>query len=130
MWKLYERPKGERRKSVYPAININKGGMFLNHMACEMIGMKAPGDIRFFLFHYDDNDKNRYGFRVLKNKQENLKNQYRVKYRHQNKTAKINVKQFIITFDLLERTRKVEQTTFPLIKDNKEGEDFYYFELK
>jgi len=127
MWKIYERPKREYRKNLYAAININRGGMFLNRMACDMIGMKAPEDIRFFLFHVDEKDKDRYGFRVFLNTQKYTKHLYKVKYRDQNKTAKINAKQFIITHDLLKRALKIEQATFPLFK---EGEDFYYFELK
>jgi hypothetical protein len=127
MWKPYERPRREYRKNIYPAININRGGMFLNHMACEMIGLKEPGDVRYFLFYTDDQDKERLGFRVLMNTQENIKNIYKVKYRHANRTAKINAKQFVITNGLLERGLKIGQTTFPLTKD-KEG--FYFFELK
>jgi len=129
MWKIYERPKREYRKNVYAAININKGGMFLNRLACELIGMGATKEnsIRFFLFHYDPDDRNRYGFRVLLNTQKYTKNLYKVKYRDENKTAKINAKKFIITHDLLKRAQKLEETTFPLIK---EGEDFFYFELK
>jgi len=127
MWKPYERPKREYRKNLYAAININRGGMFLNHLACDMIGMKAPEDTRFFRFHTDEKDKNRFGFQVLLNTQQYARDLYKVKYRDENKTAKINAKQFVITYRLLERALKLEQTTFPLMK---EGEDFYYFELK
>lgn len=128
MWKLYERPKREYRKNIYPAVNINRGGMFLNHMACEMIGFKEPGDVRYFLFYVDEQDKHRFGFQVLMNTQENIKNIYKVKYRYANRTAKINAKQFVISNHLLERALKIEQTTFPLIRD-KEG-DIFFFELK
>ena len=128
MWKLYERPRRERRKNVYPAININRGGLFLNRMACEMVGMVKPGDERYILFYYDEQNKNLFGFQVLLNNQEHMKDIYKVRYREQNKTAKINAKQFIIQHGLLERALKIEQTTFPLTKD-KNG-DVYSFELK
>jgi len=126
-WKVYERSRGERRKNVFAAININRGGLFLNRMACELVGMTKPGDERYILFYYDEQNKNLFGFEVLLNNQQHMKDLYKVKYRDANKTAKINARQFIIQNNLLERTLKIKQTTFPLIK---EKEDFYYFELK
>lgn len=127
MWKLYERPRREYRKNLYPAVNINRGGFFLNRMACDLIGMSVAGDVRYLLFYTDDKNKNLFGFRVLLNAQENLKDIYKVKYRDANKTAKINAKQFVIKNDLLSRALKLEQTTFPIIKDK---EDIFFFELK
>jgi len=126
MWELYERPKRERRKNIFAGININKGGMFLNRMACELIGM-GPGDVRYFLFFTDKEKPNLYGFLALLSPQKHEKNVYKVRYREFNRTAKVNAKQFIILHRMLEKAAKVGESTFPL---TKEKDDFYSFEIK
>ena len=130
MWEEYKRPPRELRVGIFPAINIHRQGMQLNRMACQQMDI-CEGDIRWFLFYTDKERPDRFGFRILLNKQpDKLMNLYKVTYRPISHTAKINNRRFIEQFNLLDRALKIDRTTFPLSKEKIDGGDIWFFELK
>ncbi len=130
MWRIYKRPTRERKIGLFPGINIHRGGMQLNKMACAEMGI-GVGDVKYFVMYEDEKNPNRFGFRVLNTPQSaEIENVYKVVYREDQRTAKVNSRQFIENFGLLERAMKLDKTTFPLEQEESEGEVFWFFELK